>query len=309
MCTINFKNSFVSSVKDKVLDKNELLQLNELAKNPKIKDKELAKYLINDLNRYKDTTNLIYNLGGPMGKVEQISFLLTPAYSENEKIPGKNILEIVSNISQTDTLTETDGEGSRCVAGSTLNAYLLLGGSFDSIASKFDVDKELTYKNVHLVQEKIYDMANLDNQPGLAMGDSYSYNPATGKISGIEYNGEIKDALQKIGIEAKPLLGENINSINDRSKAVNEFMKSNPNGVLQVGVYMDTSTGNLHSPSDTKVQNHAVLIFKRNDKYYLADTGTNTNGAGKSLTEISKENFAGFAQYTSGTVHGLKMKQ
>ena len=309
MCGINFKNKFSELIRDNILDKNELAQLNTLAKDARINDKELARHIINDLNRFKDTTNLTYNLSDPLGKVEQLEFTITPAYSENEKIPGKNMLEVISNISQNDSLDETNDDGNRCAAGSIVNAYLLMGGSFDSLASKFSIDKELTYKNVHLAQEKIYDLSNIDDKPGIDMDLSYSYSQGTGKISDAVYKGELENVSQKIGIEINPLLGITVTTINNRSQSVKDFMQNNPNSVLQVGIYMNTKTGDLHSPSNTKPQNHSVLIFKRDDKFYLADTGTTTNGSGNSLREITKEHFSGFVENSQGTVHGLKIKK
>lgn len=309
MSEISFRNRFIEAAKDQIIDKTELSELNELAKNPKLADKSLAKYVTADLNRFKDTTNLTYTINDPMGKTQQLKFTFTPAYSENELIPGKNMMEIISNITQGDTLNETTSDNSRCAAGSLLNAYLLMGGTFDSVAEKFGVEKQLTYKNVHLVQDKIYTMSNKDSNPGLTMGATYSYMHGSGKIVDPKYDGELGESSKKIGIDIKPIFGETIKTINDRSKTVAEFMKNNPNSVLQVGVYMDVSTGDLFSPTEQKASNHSVIIFKRDDKFYMADTGSLSNGTGKSLREITKEHFAGFVEYSTGTVHGLTMKK
>jgi hypothetical protein len=307
MSDISFKNKFTEFAKDQVIDKKELSELSNIAKNPNIKDKNLAKYVINDLNRFKDTTQLTYNIKDPLGKIEELKFIFSPTYTENELIPGKNILEIVSNISQSDNLTQTNDDGNRCGAGSLLNAYLIMGGDFATIAQKFSIDKELTYKNVHLMQEKIYDISNTDSKPGLESGFNYTYESNSGKIKNSSYDGELSETSKKLGIDIISLLGETSQSIYIRDKSVSEFMNANPKGVFQVGVHMDTETGDLFSPTDQKTQNHSVLVFKRDDKFYLADTGTTTNGAQNSLKEITNEQFSAFVKYTHGSVNALKM--
>lgn len=309
MSEISFKNKFIELAKDNLIDKKELSELNNIAKNTNIKDKEIANFVINDLNRYKDTTKLTYNLNDPINRNQQISFTLSPTYSEEEIITGKNILEIISNISQSDNLPETNDDGNRCAVGSLVNAYLLMDGDFKNIAEKFSISKEFTYKNVHLLQEKIYDTANTDSRPGIESGYSYSYNPSSGKITSVKYSGELEQVAAKAGIEIKAITGSSVQDLYNRQEAVSEFMKNNPKGVFQVGVHLDTKTGDLYTPTTDKPQNHAILAFKKDNKYYLSDTGTTTNGANKGVREITKDQFSSFVERTGGTVNGLTMKK
>ncbi|MFN8576403.1 MAG: hypothetical protein U0354_06060 [Candidatus Sericytochromatia bacterium] len=309
MSEINFKNKLIEFTSDKVLDRKELEQLNSLAKNPNLKDKTLANYVINDLNRFKDTTNLSYTLNEPMGKAIQLNFTFSPTYSEDDLIKGKDILEIVSNISQSDNLKETNDDGNRCAASAFLNAYLLMDGKFEDISQQFSISKDLTYKNVHLVQEKIYDMANTDSKAGINSGLTYNYNTKSGEISDINYKGELSEVSKKIGIDIKPLLGKNVQDIYNKKEAIDSFFANNPKGVLQVSVHLDTKTGDLYTPAQNKPENHAVLMFSRNNKFYLLDTGVVTNGAGKALRELNKEQFSAFTETTSGNVLGLSMKR
>lgn len=309
MSEISFKNSFIELAKDNLIDKKDLSELQNIAKNTKIKDKELANHVINNLNRYKDTTKLSYSLNDPIGKTQQINFTFTPTYSEDEKIPGQNILEIVSNISQSDNLNETNDDGNRCAVGSLVNAYLVMGGDFKNIADSFSINSDMTYKNVHLLQEKIYDTANTDSRSGIKSGLSYSYNPTNGKITNIKYEGELSQVTAKIGVEMKPIAGPTIQDLYNRKDSVADFMKNNPKGVFQVGVHMDVNNGDLFTPTADKPQNHAILAFKKDEKYYLLDTGTTTNGDNRGLREINKDTFSAFVERTGGTVYGLSMKR
>lgn len=309
MSEISFKNTLIEYTKDKILDRKELEQLNNLAKNPNLKDKSLANYVINDLNRFKDTTNLTYTLNEPMGKSIQLDFAFSPTYSEDDLIKGKDILEIVSNISQSDSLKETNDDGNRCATSAFLNAYLLMDGKFETISQQFSLPKDLTYKNLHLLQEKIYDLANTDSKAGINSGFTYSYNTSSGQISDVAYKGELSELSKKIGIDIQPIVGENVQDIYNRKDAINTFFANNPKGVLQVTVHLDTKTGDLHTPSQSKPENHAVLMFSKNNKFYLLDTGITTNGSGKALRELTKEQFSAFSEKTSGNVFGLSMKR
>ena len=86
------------------------------------------------------------------------------------------MVEAIANISQNDKLSSTFNDNNRCGAASMINAYLLLGGSFADAAGKFNLEKDFTYKNVHLLQEKLYEYANSDNKAGLVSSYRYFYN-------------------------------------------------------------------------------------------------------------------------------------
>lgn len=241
-------------------------------------------------------------------KLVQLEF--TPTYNESDKIEGNTPFEIVSNISQIDSLSETKFDSSRCAPSSLLNAFLLMGGKFDDIAKKFGIDGNLTYENVHKVQDSIYKLGNTDGQHGITSFNSYKYivdiwNPKA--------DGELKPLAEKIGLDVKPLNGLGFNPnfkdndfglVNKRNKAVDNFFSSNPQGTIIIGVRLDED-GSLHN----FVPNHAVLVFKKDNNFYLANTGLGTNANNSSIKKLSPEEVNELVYSNSSTVFGLTLKK
>ncbi len=306
MDNISFRDKFIEYIKnDDVLDKDEIESLKNMAKNPKVKDHQLAENIIKDLDKFGEITNLNYTLMEGARKYD-LKFVFSPNYSEKNKILG-NKYEVVANIAQGDNLRETDDDSFRCGAGSLLNAFILLDGDFSKLAHSYGVETELTYKNTHLLQEKIYDFVKETDGDGLHSSYSFSYD-LRGKISNIVPKGEIFNATKSIGLNLQVLIGAYRETINKKSEAVNKFLTENPNGVLQVGVHMDTKTGQISNP-EKEGQNHFVVIFKKDEKFFVADTGQLENGAGKNVRELSQNEFENLTNNTTGTIHGLTMQK
>jgi hypothetical protein len=173
-----FNESFSSFVEDGFLDKDEYKKLTDmvgsLEKAPSKTSFKTNERLINlrmeRLDKLKVKNEADFSVDVMYDKKKEVLktvyFFFDPNYSENDKIEGNTPSEIVSNITQSDALKETVNDGNRCAPSSLLNAYLLNGGKFEDIAKKFGVDTDLTYKNVHSLQEKLYEVGNTNNKEG-----------------------------------------------------------------------------------------------------------------------------------------------
>lgn len=306
---ISFKDKFIElTSNDGVLDKKELNTLRNLAKDPQIDDKSFADKVLQDLDNFQSSTKVNYSIKSANKVSKELNFVFTPTYTETEKIPARTRMEIVSNISQSDTLEETKNDDSRCVAGALLNSFLLQDGDFSTLAKKLNVEKELTFKNIHLAQENLYLYADRDGG-GLSSGINYNYEQDSGKITNVTVKGEVVTAAKKLGLEIIPLIGDNIENIDQRKEQVDNFFKNYPKGTLQLGVYLDNTTGELSSVNGNSSSNHSVTIFKQNNEFYLADTGQINNGDGNNVMKLNNEQVNAFVYTSSSTVNGLVLKK
>ncbi|MBC7473189.1 MAG: hypothetical protein H7263_02770 [Candidatus Sericytochromatia bacterium] len=303
-----FRGKFIElATNDGVLDKIEYQYLKKLAQDPSLHDAAFAEDTLKNLSKYSDRIKLEYTLQVDGTSEQTINFTFTPSYSESEKISGKNAIEIISNISQKDNFNETSSDNDRCAAASMINAYLLMNGNFAKLAGKYNIGKELTYKNIHLLQDKIYRLANTDGTPGIYSGYKYkSYSD--GNIFDIKPNGEIIKVGETVGIKLIPLLGNNTATIHNRKKEVNNFFSQHPYGVIQVGVKLDLKNGDIRAPRLDSDQNHVIIIFKRNKKIYMADTSSINNGMGKNVRLLSESQLGYLVYNTSAIVLGLLIK-
>lgn len=318
-----FSGSLLKFVEDGTLDKSEYNKLKEIVNSAERKPNKLSvKYnevIINshmeklEKESEKNKSSVVGDaIFDPQKKVIKTAvFEFTPTYSENEKIEGETPFEIVSNISQNDSLTETKTDGSRCAPSSLLNAYLLMGGKFEDLAKKFEIDPELTYKNIHLMQDKLYTIGNTDDKEGFSAGrpsalqyDIDKSDKILGKKTPIK-KGELEILAKKMGFDVKELIGltEEVDDkgfkLTDITKSVDKFFKDNPNGTISIGVNLEDSSKTtdpsifigknnvkLNKPKGLSA-NHSVLVFKEKGEFYLADTGGLTNGNKSSITKMT----------------------
>lgn len=305
---ISFKTTFIDFVKDGVLDKNEYEELKNLTKKNNLEDPKFARDTLKNFSKFNERIKLSYSLIDYSSNEKiKLEFTFTPTYSENELIKGRNILERISNISQKDTLNETVGDDDRCSIASLLNAYLYMGGDFDSAANKFNINGELTYRNLHLLQDKLYLMSNEDGKGGIYSGYKYvSYYDGT--IDKVKPSGELLTASDALGIEIIPILGNNLKTINEKKEAVENFFKFNPYGAIQVGVHLNTNDGTLLKPSESLPQDHFVTVFKVKNNYYISDTSSVNNGDGKNVRLLSSNEVENLVYNTIGIINGLILK-
>lgn len=223
-------------------------------------------------------------------------------FDESLSLSNKSVLDIVANTSQRDYLNETVNDKYRCGASSLLNSYLLLGGDFSSITKKFDLDNNINFKNIHLIQDKLYSYANVDNREGLESSYIYSYDRA-GNIKKVFSQGEMFKAASKIGLSIKPLIGNTLKTINDKRESVNNFLDTKK-GVLVVSVYLDTKTGEIKSVSE-KSNNHYVTVFKNNDSFFMADTGRKSNGQKNNLIKLDNQQLDNLVFNNPSVINGI----
>lgn len=304
---VNFTKKFIELASEGYLDKKKFQYLKELAKSSYIPDKEIAKQTIKNLSKFTERIRLQYTLEDVLNKkTTKLDFVFTPTYSENEKIAGKNVYEIISNISQKDNLDETKADDDRCGTASLLNAYLIMGGNFEKLTKEFSLKNTINYRNIHLIQEKLYNIANIDKKSGIYSGFKYKtfFN---GYITDIRPSGEIVFASDKIGIEVTPLIGKTVDTIDEKKEAVQEFFQKKSKGVLQVGVYLEVKTGKLSKPRSNQGQNHFITIFRLNNDYYLSDTSPVNNGDGKNIRKLTSQELNDLVYNTSGIINGLSL--
>lgn len=301
----SFRDKFIElAITDNILDKNEIKILTKLAYQANLNDPEFAKETVANLAKYKTRTKIEYTIFDEYETQRILNFTVTPTYSENDKINGKNAFEIVSNISQRDSLDETTGDSDRCAAASVLNSYLLVGGNFATLAKKYSINTSLTYKNLHLLQEKLYKIGNTDNKPGIYSGFKYSYYE-TGRIFNIRADGEIVNLAKAADLKIVPILGNNLKNLYNRKEQVNNFFNLYPKSTIQSGVYLNLDTGNISKPLNISHQNHVITIFKHNGSFYYSDTGNLDNGDGKNVKKMTSKELEDWLYKTPGIVLGL----
>lgn len=310
----SFNNSFRELVKDGVLNKADLGKLKEIVNSPDLPKNSIDSTIIklktdNFVKNYKDTTLFKNYLSRnpETQKIEEISFVFTPTYNEDDKIEGETPFEIVANISQSDALEETKNDGSRCSPSSLLNAYLLMGGKFEDIAKKFEVDTDLTYKNVHLLQDKLYSVGKTNDRKGFSSSITYKVVDKKNHVVP-EIGGEVKPLAEKMGMKVRALHGDTLNKEHLRKEAVDNFFKANPNGILEFGVYLDKKSGEVIKGTKTTL-NHGVVAFKQDNEFYLANTAILSNGTQKGIKKLSEQEMNDFVYTSEVDVVGLTLNK
>ncbi|MFN4150212.1 MAG: hypothetical protein ACK4IX_04660 [Candidatus Sericytochromatia bacterium] len=300
----SFKNKFFEYVSDKVLDKNELKNLGDLNKNNKPSDSRLGDAILTDLSKYKNTTKMHYTFD----PAQDVDFTFTPTYAEKDRITGRDMYQVISNISQNDTLEQTKSDGDRCAASMLVSAYLIMGGKFEDLAPKFGVGKDLTYENVHLLQDKVYQKANTDKEDGLNSGFKYAYKGSSKTITKVEATGEVFKIAPELNIKFTPIIGPSVDKLNQRKETIDQFFYSNPKGTLNVGVYLEEATGDILPPDkNLRPQNHAVLVFKKDEKFFMADSGKINNGDGNNIRTLANNEVDSLVYNTQGIVNSMTL--
>lgn len=297
----NFRTTLIQLSQDKVIDRADLAHLRQIGQSaPKgSAEAQMAGQVLGFLDEHSKAIQIRYGIPG-----QTLEFDFTPAYAESDLIPGDNPRDRLSQVAQGDTLPETNDEHQRCGAASLLNAWLLLGGSFDEASRKLGLPAgEMSYANLHRAQEALFDQSNHDGGGGLS--SSFSYTHRGSAILSVELSGEVSTALNKLGLRGTPLLGARVESMHQRQAAVDAFWQTHPEGVLLTGVYLDTGTGEIRSPSAAWPQNHFVTVFKDRSGHAMLDTGASDNGLGNSLHSLSPDQLAGFVYQSSGHVIGV----
>ncbi len=301
---ISFKESFIAAAQDQLIDRREWAELKHLGQQAikeKAPDAYIAKHALPYLDQFQQKTRIQYGIPG-----QAITFDFTPAYSELDGVPGATAREQVQYLSQSDNLPQTKSDAHRCGTGALVNSWLLLGGSFESLAQKLNLSPDqqsLNYQNVHLAQDALYTHANTNGQDGLTTSYQYSYRGD--RIVTPQFQGEIKAAIDLLGLEAKVLVGDHVSQVYQRRDKVERFWQEQPNGILLTGVHMNTQTGELSPPGSTAEINHFVAIYQHEGVYTLVDTGASDNGLGNSSQTLSAEQLEQFVHQAATHVIAL----
>lgn len=309
-----FRPAFAQAAADKVIDRSELLHLRTLKTQlqktaPGTEETRVAARTLQSLDAYTGTSRLNQPVQQADGKPMYYEFSFTPTYSEKDLIPGKTPLEIVSHLSQGDSLADTPSDNVRCGASALLNAYLLLGGEFAKLPAKLGLPAEtssLTFENAHRVQEALYTQANVQGGKGLNIADSNRYEPGSGRITRPEIVGESRIAAGKIGLKTHALMGPTRDTMSKREAAVKDFIAKHPKAPMYVTV---KGGARVSAPQDREQLDHAVTVYHEAGKFYLLDTGVNDNGAGRAMRQLSPADVKELLYDNPGYVFGLSLEE
>lgn len=365
-----FEGVLAQFVKDKTIDRDEYNKLKEVLKSaersPNESKVKVNESIINMLmerlekGKEKNESDLLINpffLFASQKNIFETSFFnFTPTYSENDTIEGETPFDIVSNITQSDSLLETKTDGSRCAPSSLLNAYILMGGNFEDLTKKFGIEGGLTYKNVHLLQDMLYTNGKISDKVGFSNGDNETFNYTIDKLDeklakldkefdelSKKYGkstakketkssrkpkekSELEVLAEKINLNVKPLVGFSNKTdssgfyLTDRKKIVDDFFKANPKGTISIAVHLRKSDKKVNDSDllgknhavlgapNLADRNHAVLVFKEKNDFYLADTAGATNGNKSSITKMSENEVNALIYTNRDNAFGLTLK-
>jgi hypothetical protein len=302
-----FDEALTQYVKDKVLDSREYQALYDLYRSRRLQgtDARLAEHFMGFMQKQKQFIRINYTYYQAKKRVN-IAFSFSPTYAEDNLLTGSTYRDVLGKISQNDLLPETLSDSHRCGAASLLAAHFLLYGNFNEAFKRLKMgNPPLSYRSIHLAQDRLYNYANTDKEPGLVTLFRYEYFN-DGRIQNPRSEGEVKRAAELMGIQNTPLVGPNKDRIFDRKDAVEAFWSVNPRSPLLVGVHLDTKTGVVYPPDERKrVQNHFVVVFQEDGQYWLANSGVLDNGSNTALYVLNARNFDAFVLRTTGTLEAL----
>lgn len=313
--SLSFSHSLIQLTSDGVLDRNEYRQLKyESSQTATLSDEErqLSRHFLSFISKHKQFVRISYRFYRE-GQSQPISlnFYFAPNYTEEEQIPGESWAEVLSHISQNDTLEETREDRFRCGAAALLSARFLLSQDFASGFQRLNLNLQMarpTYREVHLAQEALYRYANTDGNPGLVSAIRYAIY-SDGRVANPVSEGEIQRGADLLGLKLLPLIGSTRTTLYQRKEAVQRFWRQYPQGVLLVGVYLNEKSGEITPPNPQNIQNHFILIFRQKNEVYLVNSGVADNGGGKALKLLNSQEQERFIYQTTATLQGTLLAE
>lgn len=305
LAEVQFEMAFQKLIQDKSLDREEYRFLIKQAQTlTQPEDLHFANHLFSMLTQYQSLVYLSFHYTYQQQK-KRVEFLFSPSHSENELIKAQSKSELLGKISQQDLLSETTGDGFRCGAASLLAGHYLLYGNFTRAFQQLQLKPELTYRQIHWAQEKLYRLANQDGEDGLTQRLVYQVHES-GKVKIIKHEGEIELAAKKIGLSIVPLKITVREDLLDRQKVILDLWRRNPEIPLLVGVYLDSETGEIFPPDEiTRVQNHFVLVFRDSPQVWMYNSGVTDNGRQQAIQQLNAQDLRDFVMKTRGSVNAL----
>ncbi len=205
------------------------------------------------------------------------------AYNEKDVLPGKTMEEKLKHISQIDKLADTDNDYARCSASASLNAYLVMGGDWGALSTRYNLDNALTFEAVHQLQDTLLRIADSDGEPGIYGSFKPKWNKKN-KLDGwyMPKGVELPDVLNAFGFTYEPLLGPTKDKEYSKRDRVEQFFKENPRGAILMGVHEVMETGESKPVGEGAPGNHYIICYKRDNEYHFLDTwrkpGVYSNG-------------------------------
>ncbi|MBC6401010.1 MAG: S9 family peptidase [Ekhidna sp.] len=230
------------------------------------------------------------------------------AYSEKEELPGDTREEKLKHVSQIDKLSATKNDYARCSASASLNAFLIMDGDWGKMNKKFGLSKELTFENVHKLQDTIVIVAKSDGEDGIYG----SFKPKWDKKSRLAgwrtpEGVELPDVLKAFNFEYEPLFGPTKEKEYHKKGAVEAFFDENPSGAILMGVHEVMNAYKSEPIGENAPGNHYIMCYKRDGEYRFIDTwrkpGSYSNGV------FTKEEVENMLFKTENMLVGLTFKQ
>lgn len=228
---------------------------------------------------------------------------------ETDTVSTASPLARVAYLTQLDRLADTRSDDARCSAAASLNAFVLLGDSIDSVAQLFGLPLDHTIGTAHRVQDRLYLHADVDGVAGV-LGSTKPVIDATGAIvsSRRSAGDEFHRVLDVLGLRAEPLFGATLATVGERDRAVTEYLRRNTNAVFIVGADADLSQGARPSRAPTAGSaNHYIVIARLNgvwpkvDSWYRAGQQT--------VSRLTEAEVRGFLHRTPVTPWGVLRMQ
>lgn len=306
--TVSFEAALKQYTRDGVLDGQEyayLKGLNTSRMSPS--DRRLAEHFLSFAAKHSSYTRMSYAYQRTSHSTVTLHFIFAPTYAEDSALNGQSVREVLGLISQNDALPETHEDDHRCGAAALLSAHFLLYGSLDKAFASLQMPQvvPLTYRSIHLAQERLYLRANRDGKPGLVTQFKYRIY-SDGHIDQVQSEGEIRAGADLLGMRVHPLLGPRKDELYRREQTIRAYWRMYPEAPMLVGVYLNQKTGAVHPVDErTYPQNHFVLIFRDHNRTWMLNSGVLDNGNGSALSELSPQQVKAFLYFTHGSIDAL----
>ena len=225
---------------------------------------------------------------------------------ETDTLSTASPLARVAYLTQLDRLDDTRSDEARCSAAASLNAFVLLGGSIDSVARLFGLPLDHTIGTAHRVQDRLYLHADVDGVAGV-LGSTKPVTDATGAIVAARRSAgdEFHRVLDVVGLRAEPLFGATLKTVGVRDSAVNAYLRTRENAVFIVGADADLSRGARPSRAPTAASaNHYIVIARLNRAWYKVDSWYRAGQ--RTVSPLTEAEVRGFLHRTPVTPYGVE---
>lgn len=268
-----FEAVFQRAIADQVLDKQDLTELEILARAPlEPEDRFLAAQLFEMFRQYPSVVRLSFGYTFSH-QYKRVNFVLTRSYAESDRLPKASPAQMLAQISQQDALAETQSDGVRCGAAALMAAAFLYDGRFYRVDSA-----NLNYHQLHLAQEALYQLSNVDGIEGL--NQSVEYLQQGNWLRAIRNQGEINTAASLLNLKLTPLPLELPDTPLMRARLLRRIWDQDPQSSLLTGVFL-SGDGKILAPNRfDRLQNHFVLIFRQAGRLWIYNSGQPDNGLG-----------------------------